>query len=191
MVSKITKIDDFLNKNAFLLIVGWNKVKKLYPNQKITEKQISENISWTFSEKEKRGEYERDIIEFNKKCIDNFGARYKYYFINPFELKYSTTKKIIKKITDSKDKIGYFNNRHFFILVDDVVLAIDIEFTKIINLSDNKINLWLKSKKVKFIENFDILNIDEHLINKEYLIPPIQKEKDIYDKEFTIGYILN
>ncbi len=189
MVSKITKIEDFIEKNGFLLIVGWSNVKKLYPNQKITEKSISNNIFWTFSEKEKRNDYERDIVEFHKKCMDNFKSKFIYYFLNPFELKYGGIKKIIKKIESSNNKVGYFNGRHFFITIDNIILGIDMDFIDLLKISKDKIILWLKSKKTNFIENTNILNYDDYVKNNEYLIPPIEKEK--YEKEFITGYILN
>lgn len=35
------------------LIIGWDNVKKLYPEQNILNNKINENISWTFSKREK------------------------------------------------------------------------------------------------------------------------------------------
>ena len=51
----IKKIDNLIETDKPTIIVGWNKVKELYPKQKITNKKISDSLFWTFTEKEKTG----------------------------------------------------------------------------------------------------------------------------------------
>ena len=42
-----------LSCNVPTLIIGWSKVKELYPEQSILSSKISENLFWTFSLTEK------------------------------------------------------------------------------------------------------------------------------------------
>jgi len=72
-----------------ILIVGWNKVIELYPNQKITDHQISNNIFWTFTQHEKRTDYEKDLKNFYKVILNYLKSDLKYRYINIFHTKYS------------------------------------------------------------------------------------------------------
>ena len=56
-----------IDKTVPTLIVGWKEVKKLFPTQDILISYIDDNTTWTFSKREKRFQYEKDIKLF----IDN------------------------------------------------------------------------------------------------------------------------
>ena len=43
-----------INNYLPTLIVGWERVKKLYPKASILKKKIKDNLYWTFSPTEKR-----------------------------------------------------------------------------------------------------------------------------------------
>jgi hypothetical protein len=46
------------------LVIGWSKIKTLYPSQNIINKSISKKISWYFSKTEKEDEYTNVIEKF-------------------------------------------------------------------------------------------------------------------------------
>jgi hypothetical protein len=186
----LKKIDTVIDTDKPIIIVGWNKVKELYPNQKITNKVINDKICWTFSEKEKRNDNTSDLNKFKKDCIKTFGSKYRYFFLNPFEVGYGNTKKIISKIDQIGGKYYFFDDTNFFILVDDVIFGLNVNFLELTTLTENKIKTWLKSKEFEIFDKKQIFNIEEININHNtHLIPPIQRE-NIYEKEFIIGYIL-
>ena len=187
MLKSISKIE---NVDKPTIIVGWSKAKSLYPNQKITNKEIGDNIFWTFSEKEKRTENVADLDKFKKFCLSKFEGQYKYFFLNPFEVNYSNIKKIIQKIDTITEKVCFFDGKEFFILVDNVVLGLNLDFLSLISFTENRVKTWIKSKNFEIFEGIDIFNIEgintEH---KRHLIPIINREKK-YEKEFIIGYVL-
>lgn len=181
------KVDKLIETDLPILISGWTKVKELYPKQKITNKKISNNIFWTFSEKEKRTENLNDIINFKKHCIDTLNSKYKYYFLNPFDIKFSHLKNLIDRINKtSGEKICFFDGKHFFVLIENYIFGINIDFLEYTKISSKKIKNWLKLKNFKIFEDSDIFNIED-ISNKKYLIP-IFKTKD-YEEQLVIGYI--
>lgn len=183
----IGKIDKIVDTDKPILITGWTKVKGLYPKQKITNKKITESIFWTFSQKEKRTENETDLKKFKEFCIKNFEKKYKYYFLNPFELTYWNIKKFINRVNYIENgKFFYFDGKHIFILIENFIFGINLDFLSLTNVSENKLIEWLKSKKFEIIENFEIFNKEE-ITNKKYLIPALVKEN--YEKQLIIGYI--
>lgn len=187
MLKKISKVE---NLDKPLLISGWGRVKKLYPEQRIINKQITDTVFWTFSEKEKGSEHKRDVEAFKKMCFEVFENQYKFFFLNPFETKYSQIKRIISKIKEIGKGTFFYDGKHFFIYIDNVILTINIDFLNLIKISDKRITKWLENNNFKLFQNTDIFNIEQiNLNNKEYLILPIAQKIE-YEKEFIVGYIL-
>jgi len=184
----IGKIDKIIDTDKPILIDGWGKTKTLDPNQKITNKKISDNIFWTFSEKEKRSENLTDVEKFKVNCVSKFESKYRYYFINPFEIGFTNVKKLINKMDDKKSGYYYFDGRYFFVLIDNIIFGLDTEFLSLISVTKDKIENWLKNKNFKLFGDSEIFNI-KSFMNKKYLLLAIKKEIE-YEKEFIIGYIL-
>lgn len=78
----VTKDFSQIDKSVPTLIVGWSLVQELFPDQDILSSKIEENISWTFSKREKRYRFEEDIEDYVKKCIKNMGENVNYKFFN-------------------------------------------------------------------------------------------------------------
>lgn len=64
------------------LIIGWAKVKELFPDQDILNSKIDENVYWTFSKREKRYKYEQDIEAFMSNTIQKIEDNVNYKFFN-------------------------------------------------------------------------------------------------------------
>lgn len=181
------KIDTLEGIDKPVIISGWSKVKKLYPKQKITNKQIYDNIFWTFSEKEKRNEHEGDMVKFKKFCVSYLESKYRYHFLNPFELSFWNVKKLINRINFVEgDKFYYLDDKHLFISIESYIFGINIEFLKYTKIKVDKLKKWLNVKNFKIIQNSKIFNIEE-MNNKKHLTPILGKEE--YEKQFIIGYI--
>ena len=71
------------------LIVGWSNVKEIYPNADILNKRITDTVSWTYSNREKRQEYEPDLSKFIKNSFDRLDTMVKYTFFNVLTTKLS------------------------------------------------------------------------------------------------------
>jgi hypothetical protein len=63
-------IEEF--QNIPTLIIGWNKVKELFPEQSIAESKISDNLFWTYSLSEDEIKLKSDINSFLEFSIRKF-----------------------------------------------------------------------------------------------------------------------
>lgn len=110
------------------LIIGWKEVKALFPDQDILEYEVTETISWTFSKKEKRYKYEKDIKLFVEKVVkslnENITYRFFNYILSPIE-KRESFKSYINKGGNSI----YHNSRFLYVYNpnDKLTLGISLQ----------------------------------------------------------------
>ena len=123
----ITKVDLTIPT----LIIGWAMVKEIYPNADILNKQISETVYWTYSNREKRQEYEPDLAKFIKNAFSRLETSIKYTFFNVLTNPLSRNKCLLKYINSPITKIVYITDKHIFIYDSKQVTGIslsDLEF---------------------------------------------------------------
>jgi hypothetical protein len=96
------------------LIIGWDNVKKIYPEQNILNNKISENIFWTFSKREKRFQYEKDITNFIDKVINDVNNKVNYHFFNYLLASKDRKESFIEYIRNGNCSI-YYNSRFLYI----------------------------------------------------------------------------
>tara|TARA_R110000824_G_scaffold122403_4_gene279558 strand:+ start:556 stop:1158 length:603 start_codon:yes stop_codon:yes gene_type:complete len=173
-------IDD-INNSLPTLIVGWNKTKELFKDKvSILHKQIEEDLYWTFSETERKVDYEIDILKFKDICYKNFGEDIIYLYVDIIHGKLSIIKKIINKIQSLKDPIFYITNKNMlYIFGDDIIFGIDLNITEYIGIKTQKIvNRLLNLPNSILIEN-EIFNKCKEFIkkldNRYKLVPYIVK----------------
>lgn len=62
------------------LVLGWNFIKANFPKQRISQKKIRNNLNWTFSGIEDKGQMETDLKHFLSKSFKDFlPSNYKAY----------------------------------------------------------------------------------------------------------------
>jgi hypothetical protein len=123
----ITKVDLTIPT----LIIGWAMVKDIYPNADILNKQISETVYWTYSNREKRQEYEPDLAKFIKNAFSRLETSIKYTFFNVLTNPLSRNKCLLKYINSPITKIVYITDKHIFIYDSKQVTGVslsDLEF---------------------------------------------------------------
>lgn len=123
----ITKVDLTIPT----LIIGWAMVKEIYPNADILNKRISETVYWTYSNREKRQEYEPDLTKFIKNAFSRLETSIKYTFFNVLTNPLSRNKCLLKYINSPITKIVYITNKHIFIYDSKQVTGVslsDLEF---------------------------------------------------------------
>jgi hypothetical protein len=123
----ITKVDLTIPT----LIIGWAMVKEIYPNADILNKQISETVYWTYSNREKRQEYEPDLAKFIKNAFSRLETSIKYTFFNVLTNPLSRNKCLLKYINSPMTKIVYITDKHIFIYDSKQVTGVslsDLEF---------------------------------------------------------------
>ena len=100
--------------NIPTLIVGWGEVKALFPDQNILESQITNNISWTFSKREKRHQFEKDIVNFTSSAIKKVNENVKYSFFNFILASQDKRKRFISYVQAGNCSL-YYNSRFLYV----------------------------------------------------------------------------
>lgn len=190
------KIDSFKNDDSLpdnddlpKIIIGREFSKKLNLKSSILDKKINSNTFWTYSQKEKKSEYVEDIEKFKRFCIDNFLKKINYFFIDPFSLKFSQIKKIIKKFKDSKSGLVYFNSSMCYIYLDKIIFGIHWETIEFLGISKNKIIDWFKRNNFSILGKDEIFNKcmeDSQKLNNIKILPYLYYTR-IYDKQDLVG----
>jgi hypothetical protein len=161
---KLETIDDSLPT----LIVGWEKTKEIYGDKvSILHKKIDDKTQWTFTTKERKVDYDKDIESFMSKCYSNIGKDINYVYIDVMHDTKKKIKKIIKKIYSLKNpKVYNHLNRMIYIYGDNIVFGVDIEILSYIGIDYNKILTKLsRIPNCLFIDE-KIFNIYRGMINK-------------------------
>ena len=168
------------------LIVGWNKTKEIFGDKvSILNKQISDNLYWTFSTTERRVDYDDDIITFKQECYNNFGSELSYVYIDPIHDKPQKIKKILKKIYSLNESISYFTDKNMlYILGENIVFGVNLEVTEFIGISTNSIITRVVNLRNSVLIDNEIFNKCKEFIKKldnEYkLVPYVVKYGKYY-----------
>ena len=123
------------------LIVGWDKTKEIYGDKvSILHKKIDEKTNWTFSTKERKVDYDKDIKSFMSNCYSNIGKDINYVYIDIIHDSKKKIKKIIKKIYSLKNpKVYNHLNRMIYIYGENIVFGVDIEVLNYIGIDYKKV----------------------------------------------------
>lgn len=154
---KLDTIDDSLPT----LIVGWEKTKEIYGDSvSILHKKIDDKTQWTFSTKERKVDYDKDLESFISSCYSNVGKDVNYIYVDLIHDSKKKIIKIIKKIY-SLNELTIYNhlNRMIYIYGDNMIFGVDLEILEYIGV--NKVKVIEKLKKIP-----NSLFIDEKIFNK-------------------------
>ena len=132
------------NQNLPTLIIGWNKVKQLYPEQSIENPKISDNLFWTFSLVEQEGKNKSDINAFLEYSIKKFFHKkiISYDAILDGELRDFLMKNINNKVRS----FIYFHKNVCYIHNESDVYSISIPSLQYLNKDIKKIFTGLINK---------------------------------------------
>lgn len=161
---KLETIDDSLPT----LIVGWEKTKEIYGDRvSILHKKIDDKTQWTFSTKERKVDYDKDIESFMSNCYSNIGKDINYVYIDIIHDSKKKIKKIIRKIYSLKNpKVYNHLNRMIYIYGDNIVFGVDTEMLSYIGIDYNKILTKLSGIPNCLFIDEKIFNIYRGIINK-------------------------
>ncbi len=121
------------------LIVGWDFVKKNYPDYNIIDRKLGDNLYWTFKKTEKRELHEEDIYNFKQETYGHLIKDIEYVFIDPIQQKGQTIKKIIKKIKSFDRLIAYTHDSMVYLYAENIVFGIDLSLLEFIGILPSKI----------------------------------------------------
>jgi hypothetical protein len=183
VVDDINLIDNSLPT----LIIGWATVKDIFPNQNILFKNITDNIEWTFSKREKRYQYEKDINMFIKKTICFLENNVNYHFFNFILSSEIKRNNFIKYVQKGNCSI-YYNSKFLYIYncIDKITIGISLRdlFYIGINIKNFIIDLNKNNNiiinNIDFIDNNALFLIKDNTKSIAYL--NYLKNSDIYKK---------
>lgn len=158
-----------LNQDIPTLIVGWSDVKLLFPNQDILNSKISDTISWTFSKREKRYQYEKDVNIFINNVLNELNDKIKYRFFNFLLATQSKREKFISYVQSGNCSI-YYNSRFLYVYnINDSftigISLIDLEYIGI-NIADFIRTLTLNNNNI-ICDNLKCIDSDSYNLIKD------------------------
>lgn len=163
--------DDISSVNMGIptIIVGWSLVKELFPDQDILNKQINENITWTFSKREKRYKYEQDIEDFVKMCIKRMLENINYKFFNYLVASPEKRKNFVNFVNRGGCYM-YYNARFLYVYSPNSKMTIGLSLTDL-RYAGIKIKSFLSMLNIEdnnFIaNNLDFLSNDSLILLKD------------------------
>ena len=168
----VVQVDDIslADPTKPILIVGWENAKKDPRYSSILDKQLSENVFWTFSKTESRADFEEDLKIFYNYIYGHILNNILYNNINIFKLKYNKIKKLLNII---KNKNIYLSNNLLYIPHEGNILGLSLSILEYCNIPREKIFKKLDELGVNIIEDNNklIFKLSKQLGNKKYAIP--------------------
>jgi hypothetical protein len=148
------------------LVVGYNFVKELCSNVSVLNKNIGKNLYWTFSKRERRIEYEKDIIEFNK-TVRLFADKYNpYEFIDMISGSSSDIGDLFMTLCESCKKIVYKTDKMLYVYIPlkRKTIGISLDETRYMSMNDESVLSHFKSESF-FVP--DTFKPDDGIFNDE------------------------
>lgn len=173
-IKVVTSYRAIEDKTKPILIIGLEEAKKYASSFSILEKQINENLFWTFGKREKRSDYEKDIEKFQEYVLQQSVKMVSYYYFNVLTVKMEKIKKLIKIINNLDLKFFYIDKKMVYMFYNGYVMGFSIDIIEYIGVKRNKIiALIQKNDKNKIYFNDFALNfkIKKMIENKRYIIP--------------------
>lgn len=131
------------------LLVGYYDNKDEYELDYINKK-IDDNLFWTFTKQEERSLFSKELYEFINYCEVNLMVGFKYYFIDPFTMKYKTTKKLLKYFK-KEGGIMFEDGIMIYLYVNNITYGFNTEMGEIIGIMKGRIQRYCREN------NFEIL----------------------------------
>lgn len=170
---------DTIDNDLPTLIIGWKKVKKLYVDKvSILHKQLNINTFWTFSDKERKSEYEVDLDSFVNHCYSKFGEHLPYVYLDLLLGKRMINFRIIRKILSLKNPTTYISDTNMvYIYGEGIIFGLDLNVVKLFEGKYEKILNKVKNLENNTLVDLEIFNKCKGLIlklkNKNKYIPYI------------------
>jgi hypothetical protein len=168
----VVQVDDIslADTTKPILIVGWQNAKKDPRYRSILDKQLDENVFWTFSKTESRADFEEDLKLYYNFIYNNILNKIIYNNINIFKLKYNKIKKLFNII---KNKNIYLSNNMLYIPHEGNVLGLSISILEYCGIKKEKILEKIKELNSNIFEDDSkfIFKLSKQLGNKKYAIP--------------------
>lgn len=174
------KSSSIVNNEEPSLIIGWEKVKSIYPNVDILNKKINENTFWTFSKRERRNDYESDLDKFFDFTLDRIKKHINYKYFNIVLSSFRKKVNFIKLIDNDNKKLIYIENDFCYIYYRNMIIGFNIDDLVIFGINKDKIieRLFKNKKNIRVLNDLFIPKfIKKRIINDRMLVPYLASYK--------------
>lgn len=157
-----------------ILVVGWKNAKNYDGYTSILEKQLGNNIYWTFNKSESRSDFEEDLQMFYNIIYNNILNNINYHYIDIFKLKYNKLKKLYSILFSREDKNIYISNGVVYILHEGSVLGLSLTVLEYCGIKTDKVLQRIKSNPNNNVfedDNKFVFKLTKRLGNKKYAVP--------------------
>ena len=174
----ITQQLDVTDRTVPTLIIGKQNAEKICgkENVHVLDKKIWDNVYWTFGKLERRNDFERDLLSFNKMLVKKLFKNIQYYYFNVYTSSYSDIKSLLTKIDKKKCNVCYVSDRDLYLLIENTVYGVSFRDLEYIGVNKDKvINRIKRNRNNKIITNdhFISKNMKKYLNNTKFMVPYI------------------
>ena len=160
------------------LIIGKKNAESIFgkENIKVLNRNIKDNIVWTYAKNERRDDYLEGIKNFNSFVFDALKQKVKYKYFDVFHTNYSTVRDFILYMGNKQRKVAYLKKEHIYFYTKNSVYGLDLRECEYLGIKKEKIvNIIKNAKNISFVSDLkeNSLELDEYLSSNAYLIPYI------------------
>ena len=160
------------------LIIGKKNAESIFgkENIKVLNRNIKDNIVWTYAKNERRDDYLEGIKNFNSFVFDALKQKVKYKYFDVFHTNYSTVRDFILYMGNKQRKVAYLKKDHIYFYTKNSVYGLDLRECEYLGIKKEKIvNIIKNAKNISFVSDLkeNSLELDEYLSSNAYLIPYI------------------
>jgi hypothetical protein len=152
----VKSLDDVI-QGLPTLIVGWDIIKKQYPDYDIINRQLSPDLYWTFRQTERRDIFEEDLLTFQELAYQKLTGSVTYIFVDPLQFGHKKLYKIIRKIYKEKKVVSYFYGSMMYIYTSNIIFGLDFKLFTYMQLNVDKILHKIKEVSSSFLIGNEIL----------------------------------
>lgn len=173
---ELHNIDEYVKDNNIpTLLIGKKELIAMGYELSVLNRQIDNNLYWTYTKMEKRNIHETDINSFYEIVFKKIYRDIKHTNISIYTMKYSMLRNIINILNaENLYKCIYIKKNHIYIYYNSNIVSFSLDEIKYIGVDITKVMLLLtKSKNSEIItdDNFIKNEVKPYLKNKEYLTP--------------------
>jgi ABC-type antimicrobial peptide transport system permease subunit len=145
------------------LLIGYDSILKLNPNQDILEKKYTNGLYWTFSTSEKIDDFYRDIDWFIMNIFKIYEELYSFEIIDPIFYKNFNEKNLSDIISKLDIKNVIVLNKKIYIKTIKTIYCISFELLSFFNINQNMVLETIeKTQEIKIIKKSDFDKYKEY-----------------------------
>jgi hypothetical protein len=138
------------------LVTSYDWVINNYEDYDFYDKQLADNLFWTFAKTERRDIFTKDVEDFITFANRALTSKITYVFVDPIQLQLDSIKKIITKIYGLKNKVAFKTMDMIYIYGENLIFGIDLNLLKYIGINVVKVERKIKKICDVFLDDKEI-----------------------------------